>query len=299
MADFDLKTYLNERRVIVDDALENALPESDDPAGNVVKAMRYSLFAGGKRLRPVLCLLGSEVAGGSVDCAMPAAVAMEMIHTYSLIHDDLPGMDDDDLRRGKPSNHKAFGEGIAILAGDALLTEAFSHLARAGISGSAGPINTMKALNVIAEAAGYKGMVGGQTVDIESEGRNVGKDVVHYIHMHKTAALITAAVVSGAYMAGGDAETVSRLEAYGKATGLAFQIMDDILDIEGDAEELGKPIGSDLQKGKATYPAVFGAAESRKIANDLINQALQELEPFGVEAEPLRAVARYLLVRKK
>ena len=294
----DLKAYLEEKGRLVDRALEEVLPRSAGFEKDLVESMRYSLFVGGKRLRPVLCLAGAEAVGAAAKAALPAAAALEMIHAYSLIHDDLPAMDDDDLRRGRPSNHKVFGEGPAILAGDGLLTLAFAHLARAGVNGDADPDRTLAALDVIAHAAGPYGMVGGQAVDLASEGGDVDIQTVEYIHQHKTAALMAAAVASGAILGGGSAAQVDALNRYGQKIGLAFQIIDDILDIEGDQERLGKPIGSDQARGKATWPALAGLAAARERAGTLVDEALTILKPFGSGADSLREIARYLLTRK-
>ena len=295
----DLASYLEKRGRLVEEALEEALPQTEDLSKNVVEAMRYSLFAGGKRLRPILCLAGAEAVGGAPESALPAAAALEMVHTSSLIHDDLPGMDDDDLRRGRPSNHVAFGEGLAILAGDGLLIDGLGVLALAAARGRTEPERAAAALNVIARAAGRNGMVGGQAVDLASEHQNVGADVVAYIHSRKTAALISASLVSGAILGGGSPEQIRSLEEFGLKIGLAFQIIDDILDVEGETGELGKPAGSDQARGKATYPAVMGLEQSRIEAARLIEEAKKALAGFGPEADPVRAIAEYLLERKK
>jgi len=283
---------------MVDRALDEALPQTEDRTRNLVQAMRYSLFIGGKRLRPILCLAGAEAVGAEPEAAMPAAIALEMIHTYSLIHDDLPSMDDDDLRRGQPSNHKVFGEALAILAGDALLTQAFFHLARAGCPDGMNAKKFLEALNVIARAAGWAGMVGGQALDIESEGQSVGKEVIHDLHARKTGALMAAAITSGAMLGNGDRQQVLSLDAYGKRIGLAFQITDDLLDIEGDTQEMGKPVGSDQARGKSTYPCVVGVERARDDTRQLVAEAKQSLTGFDHQADPLRAIADYLLTRK-
>lgn len=294
----DFKAYLAERAEMVEKALEEYLPVTDDKTQSLVKAMRYSLFLGGKRLRPILCLAGAEAVGGRPEDAMPAAAALEMIHTYSLIHDDLPSIDDDDLRRGKPSSHKVFGEAMAILAGDGLLTLGLGVLPEAAASGRLDPLKAMTALDIISRAAGHKGMVAGQAVDIESQGRDVDPETVRFLHEHKTAALLTAAVSSGAVLGGGSGDQVKLLEDYGRKIGLAFQIIDDILDIEGDVELLGKPVGSDQALGKATWPAVFGLQSSKDEAARLLNDAIEIIKEFGPSAEPLEALARYMLTRK-
>ena len=294
--DFDLKQYLEARRLMVEEALEVALPQQDGPETRVVEAMRYSLFAGGKRLRPILCLAASEAVGGDLKAAMPAGCALEMIHTYSLIHDDLPAMDDDDLRRGKPTNHKAFGEAIAILAGDGLLTEAFVLLSDYN---SLLPERAVQVIGVIAEAASYRGMVGGQVVDILSQNKRADLETVQQMHSRKTAALIAAATESGALAGKGSEAQVAALARYGRAIGLAFQIADDILDIEGDTELLGKTTGADEARGKVTYPAAVGLERSRQTANEMVNDALAALEGFDDRANPLRSLANYIITRKK
>lgn len=294
--DLDLKQYLEARRLMVEEALEVALPQEDGPASRVVEAMRYSLFAGGKRLRPILCLAASEAVGGEIQSAMPAGCALEMIHTYSLIHDDLPAMDDDDLRRGKPTNHKVFGEAIAILAGDGLLTEAFVLLSDYH---SLLPERAVQVIGVIAEAASYRGMVGGQVVDMLSQNKPADLETVQQMHSRKTAALIAAATESGALAGKGSEAQVAALARYGRAIGLAFQIADDILDIEGDTELLGKSTGADEARGKVTYPAAVGLESSRQAANDMIHDALAALEGFDDKANPLRSLAHYIITRKK
>lgn len=294
--DFDLKQYLEDRRLMVEEALEVALPQQDGPETRVVEAMRYSLFAGGKRLRPILCLAASEAVGGNLKAAMPAGCALEMIHTYSLIHDDLPAMDDDDLRRGKPTNHKVFGEAIAVLAGDGLLTEAFVLLSDYN---SLLPERAVQVIGVIAEAASYRGMVGGQVVDILSQNKRAELETVQQMHSRKTAALIAAATESGALSGKGSEAQVAALARYGRAIGLAFQIADDILDIEGDTELLGKTTGADEARGKVTYPAAVGLERSRQAANEMVNDALAALEEFDDRANPLRSLANYIITRKK
>ena len=254
------------------------------------ESMRYSLSAGGKRIRPILSIASCEAVGGMTEDVIPAAIAIEMIHTYSLIHDDLPAMDNDDLRRGKPTNHKVFGEATAILAGDGLLTLAFSILS--GVS------NSMKIIHEIALAAGPEGMVGGQQLDIENEGKNIDVKALEELHRRKTGALILAAVRSGG-IAGGAAETqLSALTDYGMKIGLAFQIADDILDLEGDVEYIGKSPGKDVKQNKNTYPALLGLAESKIVARNLVDEALEALESFDEKAVPLRMIAEYIIDRK-
>jgi geranylgeranyl diphosphate synthase type II len=294
--DLDLKQYLQKQRLLVEKALETALPEIAGREARVVEAMRYSLFAGGKRLRPILCLAAAQAVGGKIEAAMPAACALEMIHTYSLIHDDLPAMDDDELRRGKPTSHVVFGEAIAILAGDALLTEAFVLLSDYSALVAK---RALRLIGVIARAASYRGMVGGQVVDMLSQNQPADLETVQQMHSRKTAALIAAAAESGALAGGGSDDKVEALAGYGRAIGLAFQIADDILDIEGSTEVLGKTAGSDVARGKVTYPAAVGLEGSRQAAQTLVNQALAALERFDNKAEPLRALAKYIIARKK
>jgi geranylgeranyl diphosphate synthase type II len=295
----DLKKYLKERCQLVDEALDRYLPREDELPVSLHKAMRYSVFAGGKRVRPILMLAACEAVGGGLARALPAACAMEMIHTYSLIHDDLPAMDDDDFRRGNPTNHKVFGEATAILAGDALLTEAFILLSSPGVTIGVPAADLLAVSNEIARCAGSRGMVGGQVVDMESEGkRDIDLATVQYIHTHKTGALIKASIKAGAILGGGDDTAVAALTKYGEAVGLAFQIADDILDIEGTTEEIGKDAGSDQARGKATYPALVGLVESKKRAAELVELALSALAGFDAVADPLREIAQYIVYRK-
>ncbi len=295
----DLKAYLKEHCALIDTALDRFLPKETELPHSLHKAMRYSVFAGGKRVRPILMLAACQAVGGDPELAIPAACAMEMIHTYSLIHDDLPAMDDDDFRRGNPTNHKVFGEAIAILAGDALLTEAFKLTSDPRFAGSCEHAGLLAVIHEIATCAGSYGMVGGQVIDMESEGRqDIDLATVQYIHTHKTGALIKASVVAGALLAGATDQKLAAITRYGEAAGLAFQIADDILDIEGTTEEIGKDAGSDQARGKATYPAVMGLAAAKEEAQSMMNEALSALEIFGVEAEPLREIARYIVQRR-
>jgi geranylgeranyl diphosphate synthase type II len=294
----DLKQYIKDKCTIVDAALERYLPPETELPSSLHSAMRYSIFAGGKRIRPVLILAACEAVGGNAEAVMPAACAMEMIHTYSLIHDDLPAMDDDDFRRGRPTNHKVYGEAIAILAGDALLTQAFV-LMSSSLSLKTDPARMLAVINEIAGCAGSHGMVGGQVVDMESEGKqDIDLATVQYIHTHKTGALMKASVTSGAILGGADDEQLQALTRYGEAIGLAFQIADDILDIEGTTEEIGKDAGSDQARGKATYPAVMGLADAKRRATELVEMSLAALERFDSTADPLREIARYIIDRK-
>ncbi|HEY6839125.1 MAG TPA: farnesyl diphosphate synthase [Geobacteraceae bacterium] len=295
----DLKNYLKERCQLVDEALDRYLPAADEMPVSLHKSMRYSVFAGGKRVRPILMLAACEAVGGKPELAMPAACAMEMIHTYSLIHDDLPAMDDDDFRRGNPTNHKVFGEAVAILAGDALLTEAFILMSDPQWCRQVERERVLAVIREIGLCAGSYGMVGGQVVDMESEGnRDIDLATLQYIHTHKTGALIKAAVKAGALLGGADAAGVDAMTRYGEAIGLAFQIADDILDIEGTTEELGKDAGSDEARGKATYPALVGLVEAKRRAAELVDMAFQALAPFGDKAEPLKEIATYIVNRK-
>jgi geranylgeranyl diphosphate synthase type II len=294
---FDLKHYLDERRTLVEAALERWLPAEHAPPSTVHQAMRYSVQAGGKRLRPILVIAGAEAVGGHAETVLPTACALELIHTYSLIHDDLPAMDDDDYRRGRPTNHKVYGEAIAILAGDALLTLAFKLVAD-----NAAHVRDARVIcDVVAEiatAAGTAGMVGGQVVDIESEGRTVSAETLDYIHVHKTAALIRASLRAGAMLGGAGADDLEAISAAGRSLGLAFQIVDDILDVEGSLEELGKTAGSDQRKGKATYPALHGVDASRQRARTLIEETKTALRGIGPRAQPIGALADYVLERR-
>jgi geranylgeranyl diphosphate synthase type II len=295
---FDLKAYLEERRKLINRALEGYLPQVRGPAFRVTQAMHYSLFAGGKRLRPILCLAAAEAVGGDAGDALPVAGALEMIHTYSLIHDDLPAMDDDDLRRGQPTCHKKFDEATAILAGDGLLTEAFGTVAAAAFKFEGREGVLLEVVNLLATAAGYQGMVGGQMLDLLAEGRRVSLKELETIHRHKTGALLTAAVRAGALIGGGNRAEVTSLTTYGEKFGLAFQITDDLLDVEGETAEMGKAAGMDEKRQKATYPAVLGLEATREWARRLVAEAVAVLEPFQDRAEPLRQLAQYLLVRR-
>lgn len=297
-ASFDLKAYLAERKTQVDQALQGCLPIPAGLEKNLLEASRYSLFAGGKRLRPILCLQAAEVVGGDWRAAMPAACALEFIHTYSLIHDDLPAMDNDDFRRGKPTNHKVFGEAMAILAGDNLLTEAFGLIAGVQPSASLPAERLLEAVHVLVKASGYRGMIGGQVIDLECESRDVDLTMVEYMHVHKTGALISSSLEIGALLGGGSSQQVRQLTRYGHHFGLAFQITDDLLDIEGDAAVMGKTPGSDAAKNKKTYPVLTGLVRAKEAAREHVEGALGALESFDEKAEPLRALVQYLLVRK-
>jgi len=293
-----IEPYLDEKRAIVDKALQEAVPQPSGLAGEMITSMNYSVFAGGKRLRPILCIAGAEAVGGSADAVLPVACALEFIHTYSLIHDDLPAMDNDDFRRGKPTNHTVFGEAVALLAGDGLLTLAFNMMARQGFEHDVDKGHLLRVIELISHAAGYKGMVGGQTVDISSEGKEPDPAVVEFIHRHKTGSLIAAAVTSGAILAGGTEEQEKAINRYGQQVGLAFQIADDVLNVEGDRALMGKGIGSDTARGKMTYPSVFGIAGSKRTQEELVDSAIDCLKGFNERADPLRGIARYSIRRK-
>jgi geranylgeranyl diphosphate synthase, type II len=291
---FDLASYLKEKRLLVEEALDKSL--SIDKPEKIYEAMRYSLLAGGKRLRPILCLATCELAGGTIEMAMPTACALEMIHTMSLIHDDLPAMDNDDYRRGKLTNHKVYGEDIAILAGDGLLAYAFEYVATQ--TQNVSPQNVLTVLARLGRTVGAAGLVGGQVLDLESEGKtDISVETLTFIHTHKTGALLETSVVSGAILAGASAEDIQRLSKYAQNIGLAFQIVDDILDITATQEELGKTAGKDLQAQKATYPSLWGLEESKKQAQQLVDNAIAELEAYGEGADPLRAIASYIVNR--
>jgi geranylgeranyl diphosphate synthase, type II len=294
---FDLAAYMTERARAVDLALGRFLPAESEPPETLHRAMRYSVFAGGKRLRPVLVAAGAEAVGGRPDDVMPTACAVEMIHTYSLIHDDLPAMDNDDFRRGMPTNHKVFGEALAILAGDALLTLAFRLLADNVSAASAGS-RLHDVLVEISDAAGSPGMVGGQVADIECEGKPADAEIVDYIHTHKTAALIRASIRAGAILSGATPAQLDALGVVGNALGLAFQIMDDILDVTATSEELGKTAGKDQAQQKATYPAVHGIEVSRRRAQALVAEAHAALAPFGPRSQPLRELGTFMIERR-
>jgi geranylgeranyl diphosphate synthase, type II len=292
---FQLQPYLLDRQSQIEAALDVALPLSYPD--KIYEAMRYSLLAGGKRLRPMLAIASCELLGGNMQMALPTACAMEMIHTMSLIHDDLPAMDNDDYRRGKLTNHKVYGEDIAILAGDGLLAYAFEYMAKAT---SGVPIErVLQAVIHLAKASGAAGLVGGQVVDLESEGQpNITLETLAYIHAHKTGALLESCVVCGGIVAGGGPTDLQRLSAYAQSIGLAFQIIDDILDITATSAELGKSAGKDIQAEKATYPKLLGLAESQRRAEELVRSAKAELDVYGAAAQPLQALADYITARR-
>jgi geranylgeranyl diphosphate synthase type II len=281
----------------VERALERWIPGKEEFPPQLHKAMSYSLFAGGKRLRPILALAGAEAVGGRPVDALPLACSLELIHTYSLIHDDLPSMDNDDLRRGKPTSHRVFGEAAALLAGDALLTEAFRLLGRSDLMKNVPPATRIRVIFHLAHAAGSQGMVGGQVMDISCQGKRIDKLLLEYIHSHKTGALIAASVLAGGLIGGATPKQGRALARYGEELGLAFQITDDLLDIHGEPRRLGKAVGKDQAQGKATYPALFGESGSRLQAEVLMNEALAHLKIFDQRADPLREIARFILKR--
>jgi geranylgeranyl diphosphate synthase type II len=296
-AGLDLKAYLETHRATVDAALDRVLPPETSAPTTIHRAMRYSVLAPGKRLRPILVIAGAEAVGGRAEAVLDTACALELIHAYSLIHDDLPAMDDDDYRRGRLTSHKVFGEAMAILAGDALLTLAFRLIAGNAARLTA-PAIVGTVVVEVAAAAGTDGMVGGQVIDIESEGKAISAEMLDYIHLHKTAALIRAALRVGALLAGAHAEQVEAISRAGQALGLAFQIVDDILDVEGNLAELGKSAGSDERKKKATYPSLHGLPASKQRARELIEETKRLLSPLGPAADPIRALADFVLERR-
>ncbi len=293
----DIKAYLRERRGLVDSFLRSYFDDSVIPA-SLGETMAYSVFAGGKRVRPLLAIASYEACGGKTGDIIPYASALELIHTYSLIHDDLPAMDDDDLRRGKPTSHKVFGEGMAILAGDALSTEAFYLLSNTYPPSNVRVRDVLRVIREVALAAGAHGMVGGQVQDILSEGREMDEEDLAFIHAHKTGALITVSVRMGAILGKAGKRKIKALTVFGENIGLAFQIIDDLLDVRGDSSNLGKPTGSDKKNRKLTYPGLYGIDSSMKKAEDLLQTAISALAPFSAGADPLRELARYILSRK-
>jgi geranylgeranyl diphosphate synthase type II len=291
----DIKQYWQQRQPTFEQALNHAIPKATLPPAPLPRAMRYSLCAGGKRLRPILCLAAAESVGGRAQDAMPLACAIECIHTYSLVHDDLPCMDDDDLRRGMPTSHKVFGEGIAVLAGDALLTYAFQLAAAAKSNRRYNPADYLAELAI---GAGDQGMIAGQVVDLEGEGKKVSPRQLKYIHEKKTAALITSAIRLGAMSAAATPRQLATLSEFGRALGLAFQVIDDILDLTQTSEQLGKSAGKDLKAQKATYPAILGMAKAQAEAARLTKLAKDTIKTLGPKAASLQAIAEYLLARQ-
>ncbi|MGC8743700.1 MAG: polyprenyl synthetase family protein [Verrucomicrobiia bacterium] len=295
-ASFDLNQYFEERTALVNRALDKYLPPEEAKPPTIHKAMRYSLFSGGKRIRPVLCLAAAEACGGSIEAALPLACAVECIHTYSLIHDDLPAMDNDDFRRGRPTNHKVFGEAIAILAGDALLTIAFEIAAQFNPTKR---YSTNAIIKELAYAAGSKKLIAGQVCDIEAEGKKVSADHLQYIHECKTAALLQCSLRVGGMSANCTPRQLKALSDFGYYVGLAFQVIDDILDVTQSTEVLGKTAGKDQKSGKATYPSIIGLEQSYKIAEQLTNKAFDSIKPLKSKAAVLQAIGEFMLKRNK
>jgi geranylgeranyl diphosphate synthase type II len=291
----NLKAYLKSRQQKIDRALDRYLPKESVKPATIHKAMRYSLFAGGKRLRPILCLAAAEACGGKIDNALPLACALECIHTYSLVHDDLPSMDNDDFRRGRATCHKVFGDGIAVLAGDGLLTIAFEIVSRAKPTSR---YDMSILLREVAVAAGSQKLIAGQVADLEAEGQKIDMSGLRYIHQNKTAAILTTSVRLGAMSANANPKQLNAITKFGRALGLAFQIIDDILDVTQTSEKLGKSAGKDIAAKKATYPAVIGLEKSRAEARRLTRQAHDTLANFRTRAEALQELANYLLERE-
>jgi geranylgeranyl diphosphate synthase, type II len=291
-----IKAFLESARAVVDAELERILPSAEEYPSSIHRAMRHSVFAGGKRLRPILCLESGRLFGGADQPLLRLGSALELIHTYSLIHDDLPSLDNDDFRRGKPTCHKVFGEATAILAGDALLTLAFETISTPGLMPEA---RQLRVVNELAYAIGtLGGMVGGQVVDMETTSSTASAETLRYIHSAKTGAFIRMAVRAGAICAGAPEKDLERVTAYGEKIGLAFQIADDLLDVLGSSESLGKTAGKDDQQKKATYPALHGVEESQRIASLLVREACELLEPYGDRSARLQEIARFLIARK-
>jgi geranylgeranyl diphosphate synthase type II len=293
----DLENYLKTKKRLVDSFLKkyiNSKRKHKECPGLLAEAMGYALMAGGKRVRPILCIASYEAAGGKYDIILPVASSLELIHTYSLIHDDLPAMDDDDFRRNQPTVHKVYGEAAAILAGDALLTDAFNIIS--GVETS--PRKLLSIVSELSCASGPEGMVGGQTMDIIFEGKKARKKDLYYIHTHKTGTLIRASVRIGAILAGASPSRLNALTEYGEKVGYAFQVIDDILNVTGTKEELGKSTGTDDARGKNTYPSIYGLNKSRQIAENLVNDSLNALKGLNNKAEPLAEIAKYIMARR-
>jgi geranylgeranyl diphosphate synthase type II len=293
---FELQTYLKERAALIEHALAETVSAHDGLESRLFEAMRYSLLDGGKRLRPILTLASCEAVGGSLDDAISFACALEMIHTYSLIHDDLPTMDNDDLRHGKPSNHKVYGDAIATLAGDALLTDAFAAVARSPLANKS-PAVVLEVVAELSDAAGSRGMVSGQAIDLLGEGRAMNLEQLEYLHSKKTGALFLASVVGGARLGGATRPQLDSLSKYARSLGLCFQVVDDLLDVEASTEQMGKRTNKDQAAGKNTYPALIGIEQSRALARDLESRAQAALSSFDHRAEPLRAIASFVVER--
>lgn len=292
----EFKDVLKKKIDYIETLLNEYMPKEEGYQQTIIKAMNYSLKAGGKRLRPILTLESCKIVGGKEEDAIPFAIAIEMIHTYSLIHDDLPALDNDDLRRGKPTNHKVFGDGMATLAGDALLNYAFEVMLSSSID-KEDSNKYLKAINEIAKHAGIYGMIGGQVVDVESENKIIDKDKLDFIHLNKTAAMIIGCMRAGAIIGGATEEQLERITKYGRNIGLSFQIVDDILDITGDETKLGKPIGSDVENHKSTYPSLLGLEKSREIARQLIEEGKSSIDGLSSEIDFLNQLGDYIVSR--
>lgn len=292
---FDLDTYTRDRLRLIHDGLDRWTPPETVQPEALHEAMRYSLFAGGKRLRPLLCIAAAEAVGGRATDVLPFACALEMIQTFSLIHDDLPAIDNDDLRRGRPTSHVKYGEAMAILTGDALHTLAFGTVA--AYQTAAEPARVLRAIHLLADASGTAGMVGGQVDDIHYEGKEVTPEILRRIHARKTGALLSVSLLGGGILCGASLSQEAALRGYGDQIGIAFQIVDDILDVIGDDARIGKTTGSDERKDKATYPKIFGLERSQQMAREASNKAIASLTDFGPAAAPLRGIARYIVER--
>ncbi|EMJ4519639.1 polyprenyl synthetase family protein [Clostridioides difficile] len=293
----EFKQCLKEKASFVEKVLKEYMPKEEGYQKTVIEAMNYSLSAGGKRLRPILTLEACKIVGGNEYEAIPFAIAIEMIHTYSLIHDDLPALDNDDLRRGRPTNHKVYGEAMGILAGDALLNYAFEVMLASSIN-KENPEKYLKAINEIAKGAGIYGMIGGQVVDVESENKQIEKEKLDYIHMNKTAAMMVGCMRAGATIGGANSEQMEEITKYAKNIGLSFQIVDDILDIVGDEAKLGKKVGSDIENHKSTYPSLLGLDKSKEIAHNLIDEAKKSIEKLSDDVDFLKGLAEYIIDRE-
>lgn len=293
----EFKQCLKEKASFIENVLKEYMPKEEGYQKTVIEAMNYSLSAGGKRLRPILTLEACKVVGGNEEEVIPFAMAIEMIHTYSLIHDDLPALDNDDLRRGRPTNHKVYGEAMGILAGDALLNYAFEVMLSGSIN-KENPEKYLKAINEIAKGAGIYGMIGGQVVDVESENKQIEKEKLDYIHMNKTAAMMVGCMRAGATIGGANSEQMEEITKYAKNIGLSFQIVDDILDIVGDEAKLGKKVGSDIENHKSTYPSLLGLDKSKEIAYNLIDEAKKSIEKLSDDVDFLKGLAEYIIDRE-
>ena len=294
----NLKDYLDSKRMRIESELDRLI-QMPSPTSTIVEAMQYSLMAGGKRIRPILCIAAAEAVGGKEMAVIPAACAIEMVHTYSLIHDDLPAMDNDALRRGMPTCHIRFDEATAMLAGDALLTMAFEILARAGLASEDISLKWLHVIKLLAAAAGHRGMIEGQMQDMAAEGQRLSPKQLEKMHSLKTGVMIETALTIGAYLADANQAQQQNLAEFGRRIGLAFQVTDDLLNINGNAHQMGKAVGTDQSRGKNTYPALLGLTASEHLARDLIEQALQMITRFDDKADPLRLIARYIIDRNR